>query len=93
MLPPSNLDAAEALHLAIDSFRLGMDAQGSNALLRFIDLLGILLQANPSVLGPAESMLLNTLLAAQARGDHLYIADLLQYELPGTDLGKALGLI
>ncbi len=70
---------------AIRSFRLGMNGQASESLVKFIDCLTSALQKNAAALGSAETHLINAIFEAQSRGDYLYLADLLEYELPKTD--------
>jgi hypothetical protein len=70
------------LKAAAAAFRVGMDAQGNNSLAEFIDALDCglnrgELQAFSTRLFP----FLTELLAAQDRGDTLFAADLLEYEI------------
>lgn len=72
---------------AITAFRLGREGEGSNALVKFIDGLAPVLESNSALLGPDEAALLSEIMAAQQRGDYLFVADLLEYLLPATALG------
>jgi len=77
----------EALKAAASAFRLGIEAQASENLVEFIDLLTPLVQ-NP-IYPYREEMntVLAELLAAQSRKDYLYVADLLEYELAKCLIG------
>jgi len=71
----------EALKSAATAFRLGMEGQASQDLVRFIDTFLPLLQ-NPNRWDTKEiNRLLNEVLAAQSRKDYLRVADLLEYEI------------
>lgn len=72
---------------AITAFRLGREGEGSAALVKFIDCLAPALERNSDLLGGDEATLLNEIMAAQQRGDYLFVADLLEYLLPATALG------
>ncbi len=68
------------LNAAANSFRVGMEAQGNDRLSKCIDALWSGL--NQGDLQPGSFHLLpilEDLLAAQYRGDYLYVADLLEY--------------
>ena len=78
--------AKENLREAISAFRLGIDAQGSAALVKFIDHLSRNMQENVSLFGEAESNVLTNIVEAQSRSDFIYVADLLEYVLPNTNL-------
>ncbi len=72
-------DALTHLTEAATFFRLGQESAGSDALLRAIEFLSLMLssgQLDASVTG-----VLAELLAAQERADYLRVADLLQYVL------------
>jgi len=75
----------EPLRQAVLHFRLGLDGEGSSHLAAFIDGLFSLLEDPTSGLSPAEigelAPHLGPIAAAQARGDLLYVADLLEHEL------------
>lgn len=73
---------------SIEAFRLGMEGQGSDALVRFIDCLVPFMESNSAMLGQDESELLNLVFAAQQRGDYVFIADILQYVFPNSVLGR-----
>lgn len=72
----------KSLTRAVRSFRLGQTGAGSEAFALFLghfeQLLG---SAAIEVDMHALQAFLGTLLAAQARGDDLWVADLLEYEL------------
>ena len=73
----------EQLHAAARLFRLGQEGAGSDIMVTFTDLLAQrladgTLQANPPQLLP---LLISELVAGQERGDFLWVADLLEYEL------------
>lgn len=84
----SNCD--DSLHEAIACFRLGMDSQGSAALVKFIDCLAPSLEANAGTLTAEDTGLLSGLFEAQSRQDYLYVADLLEYVLPKSGLADCL---
>ncbi|MEM9191564.1 MAG: hypothetical protein AAGF12_20490 [Myxococcota bacterium] len=75
-------DLGSTLRRVAVFFRLGQVGAGSEALARGIDLLAELL-ADPKAAELAPRLLphLQAALDAQARADHLYVADLLEYEL------------
>ncbi len=63
-------------------FRVGMEAGGSDALIRFIDTFEVHLREQADTTRAAViAPLLNNIIQAQLRGDFLYVADLLEYEL------------
>ncbi|MBW2011270.1 MAG: hypothetical protein JRI32_06420, partial [Deltaproteobacteria bacterium] len=71
----------EALKSAATAFRLGMEGQAGQDLVRFIDGFLPVLQ-DPHRLDCKEiTPLLNEVLAAQSRKDYLRVADLLEYEV------------
>ena len=86
----TNNQAAYKQHLknTIEFFRLGVECQGSDSLSKFIDSFMPLIEVNADLLGQDEVNFLNELFAAQAREDYLFLADLLEYELPKTRLGE-----
>ena len=77
------------LHSAIRSFRLGLEAQANSDLVKLIDVLAPYMEANATKMGKVEVELLNEIFAAQSRGDVLYLADLLEYEFPKSELAPA----
>jgi hypothetical protein len=83
----SEQQCLEALKATASAFRLGMEAQASENLVELIDLLTPVVQ-NP-VYPYREKMntVLADLLCAQSRKDQLYVADLLEYELPKWLIG------
>lgn len=72
----------EALKSAATAFRLGMEGQASQDLVRFIDSFLPVLQ-DPDRAADCKEInpLLNEVLAAQSRKDYLRVADLLEYEV------------
>ncbi len=71
----------EALRRAVRDFRMGMDGSGSAALIEFVDAFSREITAG-RVKNAGELMpVLSEILAAQGRGDYLYVADLLEYEV------------
>ncbi len=77
--PPQSLESL--LRSASRAFRMGMEAQGTLRLKQFLDrtLAGA---EGGAIRSDATVMpLLQEILGAQMRGDHLRIADLLEYEL------------
>ena len=73
---------------AVEAFRLGKENQGSDALVKFMDCLASFLEDNSTLLGRDEEELLGEIIAAQHRGDYIFVADLLEYILPNTALGS-----
>lgn len=72
----------QPLARAVRSFRLGMEAQGNEACVALVDaLLAALAEPGRAPLADQLAPLLPELLAAQARGDCLRVADLLEHEL------------
>ncbi len=72
---------------AVEAFRLGMESRGNDSLMRLMDCLEPLLAKNSAALGKNEEELLNLVVAAQQRGDYIFVADLLEYMLPNSALG------
>jgi hypothetical protein len=72
----------QELNNAATSLRLGQDGAGNDAMVRFTDLLWCHLSSG-AVVAPIASLnrILPELIAAQERGDSLWIADLLEHEL------------
>jgi len=70
-----NLDAA------VVAFRVGMEASGSERLAGFIDCLTRQIVMYPPQVIAELQPLLNELMAAQARRDYTFVADLLEYPL------------
>ncbi len=70
------------LEEAVRQLRLGMEAAGSASLVALIDEL-LKRMANPtaSPLLQSDLPLLKDLIAGQNRGDFLYVADILEYEI------------
>ncbi len=66
---------------AVRAFRLGMEAEGNEALIALIDALAA--DLSKALAAPDHELagLLERILAAQARGDFLCVADLLEHEL------------
>ena len=71
-----------AAERAARAFRLGMEAQGNEAFVAFVDALSTEL-ANPARADAAAAIapLLPEIIEAQRRGDFLRVADLLLHEL------------
>ena len=84
------LDCQQHRRDAVTSFRLGMYAQGSEALKQYIDCqLWHWVKTNKvESLTQHDTLLVNAILAAQQRDDYAYIADLLEYEIPQSNLVK-----
>lgn len=80
-------ECGQYLREAVFAFRLGIEGQGGDRLAKFIDCLLPLLQGASSPLSQNEVALLDAVLAAQGRGDFLYVADLLEFELPRSGFG------
>jgi hypothetical protein len=73
--------ARDALRRSAQSFRLGMEAEGSTHLAAFVDAV-IELSAGEARIGAGElDALCGQVVAAQERGDVLFVADLLEHEL------------
>jgi hypothetical protein len=74
--------ALAPLQAAARAFRLGMEAQGQEAFVAFVDALQAeLALPRGAAVAPRLQPLLPELLAAQERGDFLRVADLLEHEL------------
>lgn len=75
-------DCLQSLRSAAVAFRLGMEAQGNEAFVGFVDRLAPLL-ADPERAQAAGEIgpFLPEIVAAQQRGDFLRVADLLEYEV------------
>lgn len=65
---------------AAEYFRIGMEAQGGELLIRFIDCISKDISIKNTDM-PKLNYYLNEILSAQSRKDNLYVADILQYEL------------
>ena len=76
----------------IESFRLGREGQGSAALAKLIDLLLPMLEQRKGEIVQDDIILLNNIITAQERGDYLYVADILEYLLPSSMLGKVMDI-
>ncbi len=72
----------QAIEEAIEQLRLGMEGGGNAALVRFIDLFqqDLARGSAPFDLG-VVAPILQHILGAQQRGDNLFVADLLEYEI------------
>ncbi|NOZ52520.1 MAG: hypothetical protein GXP08_05165 [Gammaproteobacteria bacterium] len=75
---------------AIRCFRLGMEPLGNDNLMKFADHLLPLLAHSKNLYQQHDNQLLETVFAAQSRGDFAYLADLLQYEIPTSGIGDLL---
>jgi len=75
---------------AIRCFRLGMEALGNDNLVKFADYLLPLLGNSQHLYKERDNKLLDSIFAAQSRGDFAYLADLLQYEIPVSGIGDLL---
>lgn len=84
-------DVFDGLNQAITFFRIGQEGAGCDALVQFIDRFSELLMSRQVVIDLMRFQeILQTSVAAQERGDFLWVADLLQYELKplcGLDSG------
>lgn len=67
--------------VACRAFRLGVEGEGSDALIRSIDQMVALLGALPETAVQTANQMLLELLAAQERKDFLLVADFLEFEL------------
>ena len=88
----SDLSFIFYLSEVIESFRLGREGQGSAALTKFIDFIMPRLEQYSAELTQDDIALLNKVIAAQDRSDYLFVADILEYLLPASALGKIIGL-
>ena len=75
---------------AVKSFRMGIIAQGSVALTLIVDAIIPLMEESASNITELDILIIKELLAAQERGDFNFVADILEYELPKSGLGKLL---
>lgn len=71
----------QILKTTADAFRLGMEGQASENLVKLIDLLMPMFQDPAWSNREGKNRILEELLAAQSRKDYLYAADLLEYEV------------
>lgn len=88
MSEPESID--ELWRSVVLSFRLGLEARAHHQMVALMDAMLPFMEANVGKMGPPEVALIKQLLAAQGRGDFLYLADLLEYELPRTALAAML---
>jgi len=81
-MPLDPLTTRQALLSAATSFRLGMNDQGNEAFILFVDgLTDWLRDPERGDLGRRLSPVLTEFVAAQMRGDYLRVADLLEHEV------------
>jgi hypothetical protein len=73
----------EMLERTVSELRLGREGSGSAALARFLDELWAGLKQQEIRVSPELEQVLQETLQAQHRGDFLYVADLMEYELKG----------
>ncbi len=85
------IETAALLERLVTALRLGMEGRAQSDLAEFMTRLLPWIEAHAAALGEAEAALLNTMMAAQERGDLLLIADLLEYDLPASKLAGVLG--
>lgn len=71
----------DALTSAASLFRLGMEGQASENMVKFIDTFLPELGGKPPEQIAQLTLLLNDIMTAQSRKDYLRVADLLEYEL------------
>jgi len=72
----------DAIRMSVRHMRLGEIAAGNLVLSRIVDDLAELLQKPPLSENQSDVLfLLRMIIDAMERGDHLYVADLLEYEL------------
>ena len=65
---------------AVRGYRLGMEGEGSRAMVEVID--GIMKNVESGALKSQDLVSqLQRVMQAQARGDYLYVADVLEYEI------------
>jgi hypothetical protein len=83
-----NEACSDYLSEVIESFRLGREGQGSTALAKVIDFMAPRMEQHAAELTQDDVALINEVLAAQERGDYLFVADILEYLLPTSILGK-----
>ncbi|MFV2055951.1 MAG: hypothetical protein ACC707_05750 [Thiohalomonadales bacterium] len=76
----------------IESFRLGREGQGSAALRNLINLILPTLEKHKAEIAQDDILLLSSIIAAQERGDYLYVADLLEYQFPRSIFGKLIAI-
>lgn len=72
-------------------FRIGAEGEGSRGVLEILNAITSVLGGNSvqeTIIEKEDLVLLNTIAAAQQRGDFLHVADLLEYELPRSALWK-----
>ena len=74
-------DWTEPIEIASRSFRLGIEAMGSEHLKRFIDCLSPVVKTLPSDTMQRLAAILSESFASQARKDFSYLADLLEYRI------------
>jgi hypothetical protein len=72
----------------IESFRLGREGQGSAVLTKLIDEFIPRMEQYAAELTENDVALFDTMFTAQQRGDYLFVADILEYLLPTSTLGK-----
>ena len=85
-----NESVASDIAKVILYYRLGVDAEGSDALAKVMEALQPRLAKNLSILGPDDMAFLKSLMQAQAASDYLYVADLMEFALPQTALVRVL---
>lgn len=72
--------SADIVVACAHDFRRGLEGQASEGFLRVVEHLGRFFAEHPDD-APAMVPWLSDLLEAQSRGDYLFVADLLEYEI------------
>ena len=79
----------QSIHRASNLFRIGAEGEGSRTLLDILKTITDYVQDHSvqyALTDQKSLALLNDIALAQERGDFLYVADLLEYELPESTL-------
>jgi hypothetical protein len=76
-----------ALEEVVEAYRLGMEGQASEHLVKLIDLLTSVLAKGPPEMVLRITPLLANAMSAIERKDYLYVADIFEYEIAPLLLG------
>lgn len=76
----------------VTALRLGLAGDGGELMKQFIDALLPLLNENSDLLAEPEVAVINEIMQVQESGDFCYLADIMEYKLLKTNLGKLIGM-
>ena len=74
-------------------FRIGAEGEGSRGLLEILSVIAATIETGKKThidIKPEDLSLFNNIVQAQERGDFIYVADLLEYELPSSSFWQVI---